>query len=193
MDNRDDLQKELLNQLDDARVNFQNIVTTIIDRDTGLWIHDQTPETHELKVWKQSLRPIMNRIRERADAPSIALLEGIEEKLGFLLGRLENGDTALDIRPFEVRKIAFEYLPDALDQYLHLPISLSRTEPLHHGRTADESLHEQLELLDNTLNKLAKSLFEQDARGLLVHGRFLKEKFADQAHGQIHTYGDEPL
>ena len=175
------LSNSLLSQLLDARDRLQATAATVIDRDLKQWMDNQEQETFELRAWKQSLRPLMERIRERAGANSIQLLEGIEDKLGFLLRRLDSNEEMLDLRPFEVRKIAFEYLPDTLNQYIHLPVSLSQTELLHTGSTADEALHEQLQLLDNTLHGLAKSLFERDAAGLLVHGRFLKEKFADHS------------
>lgn len=134
----------------------------------------------EVETWKSQLAPLQSRLSERADAETITTLARIEEKLVFLLSR-SGGDQALfDLNPFQVRKIAFEYLPDAVDQYLRLPPGMARSQPLVDGKTAEESLKEQLLLLDHGLQDLAKSLFESDAQGLLIHGRFLKEKFAEQ-------------
>jgi phage shock protein PspC (stress-responsive transcriptional regulator) len=134
----------------------------------------------EFGAFRELLEPLAARLRDHAGPETREALAGIEEKLGFLLERLEGSDELLDLRPFEVRKIAFEYLPDALKQYLQLPAGMARSEPLGSGRTAEESLNDQLRLLDTTLHDLARSLFEKDATGLLVHGRFLKEKFAEQ-------------
>jgi hypothetical protein len=148
---------------------------------------DQT-QSPELAAWRRKLRPLQERLGERSTEETRQLLASIEEKLGFLLFRLEDGSRELmDLRPFEVRKIAFEYLPDTLNEYLRLPPSLARTEALHGQSTAEDTLNEQLTLLDTTLHDLAKSLFEKDATGLLVHGRFLKEKFAEPL---LHSQGE---
>jgi hypothetical protein len=148
---------------------------------------DQT-QSPELAAWRRKLRPLQEKLGERSTEKTRQLLASIEEKLGFLLFRLEDGSRELmDLRPFEVRKIAFEYLPDTLNEYLRLPPTLARTEALHGENTAEDTLNEQLTLLDTTLHDLAKSLFEKDATGLLVHGRFLKEKFAEPL---FHSSGD---
>jgi len=95
-----------------------------------------------------------------------------------LLGQ-ENTSEFFDLKPFEVQKIAFEYVPDAIQEYLRLPPSMAKTKRLNNGKTAEQSLQDQFLLLDSALDKLSESLFHKDAHGLLVHGRFLKEKFTD--------------
>lgn len=59
----------------------------------------------------------------------MCLLQQIEEKLAFLMERTESGaDDLFDLTPFEVRKIAFDYLPDTVNQYLQLPPSMARSQ-----------------------------------------------------------------
>jgi phage shock protein PspC (stress-responsive transcriptional regulator) len=170
----------LLNQLSDMRAELQGAANERIEREFRASFRERTVDSPELAVWKEQLRPLQDRLRQRAGEKTAEALEAIEEKLAFLLTRLGENNEILDLRPFEVRKIAFEYLPDTLNQYLALPPAMAQTERLNSGKTAEESLNDQLQLLDTTLHDLAKSLFEKDATGLLVHGRFLKEKFAEQ-------------
>ncbi len=142
----------------------------------------QEPETTsgDLAAWREEIAPRCTRLHESARPQTLAILRRIENKLAFLLADMDETGGQFDLRPFEVRKIAFEYLPDALDQYLKLPPSMAQSLPLSGGVTAEESLTEQLIRLDHALEELATSVFERDAQGLLVHGRFLREKFADQ-------------
>jgi phage shock protein PspC (stress-responsive transcriptional regulator) len=171
----------LLNQLADLRTQFQQAANDIVDREFRASFRASAETSPELATWKEQLRPLQDRLQERAGPQTLGALQSIEEKLAFLLERIgEGGGELFDLRPFEVRKIAFDYLPDALNQYLQLPPAMAQTQRLNAGKTAEESLNEQLNLLDTTLHDLAKSLFEKDAGGLLVHGRFLKEKFAEQ-------------
>lgn len=171
----------MLAQLADLRSQLQQAANNLIDQEFQASFQARaTDEAPELAAWREQLQPLQARLRERSGPQTIGALQNIEEKLGFLLERIGEGGEMFDLRPFEVRKIAFEYLPDTLNQYLQLPPSMAQTQRLNSGKTAEESLNEQLNLLDGALHDLAKSLFEKDAGGLLVHGRFLKEKFAEQ-------------
>lgn len=171
----------LLNQLEDFRNRFQDAARNVIEREFLASVGNRAADTPELSAWRERLRPLQNRLSQRAMPQTVSLLQGIEDKLGFLLQRLDDQPRELlDLRPFEVRKIAFEYLPDTLNEYLRLPAGMVQTERLHGEKTAEDALNEQLTLLDTTLHDLAKSLFEKDAASLLIHGRFLKEKFAEQ-------------
>ena len=178
----------LMAELEDYRQRFQQASYALMEQEFMRSMGADQTQSPELAAWRRKLRPLQERLGERSTEETRQLLASIEEKLGFLLFRLEDGSCELmDLRPFEVRKIAFEYLPDTLNEYLRLPPSLARTEALHGESTAEDTLNEQLTLLDTTLHDLAKSLFEKDATGLLVHGRFLKEKFAEPL---LHSQGE---
>jgi phage shock protein PspC (stress-responsive transcriptional regulator) len=131
-----------------------------------------------LRTWKKRYDPLKQRLSLRANPDTLSILTHIEEKLVLLLGQ-ENTSDFFDLKPFEVQKIAFEYIPDAIQEYLRLPPTMAKTKRLNNGKTAEESLKEQFLLLDSALDRLSESLFHKDAHGLLVHGRFLKEKFTD--------------
>jgi hypothetical protein len=87
----------------------------------------------------------------------------------------------MDLRPFKVRRIAFEYLPQTLERYLQLPAELAGQLRIAAGPTPAQSLQEQLELLDARLGDLTRSYYERDAAALLVHGRFLRDTFGQGA------------
>ncbi len=125
------------------------------------------------------LRPLAVRLGQGGATAAVATLESIVAKLEFLLGRIDGDAQGLDLRPFKVRRIAFEYLPQTLERYLQLPAELAGSHRIAGGRTATQALQEQLELLDARLGDLTRSYYEKDAGGLLVHGRFLRDTFAE--------------
>jgi len=169
----------LLEQLWDCAAQLQETTRTVMESRFLASMGRRDPDTPELQAWRDQLRPLRQQLAQHANPETATLLAGIEDKLGFLMQRLERQpQELLDLRPFEVRKIAYDYLPDTLNEYLRLPSGMARSEPIHGEKTAEEALNEQLTLLDTTLHDLARSLFEKDAAGLLVHGRFLREKFA---------------
>ena len=184
--------KDYAQESSDANTPYQKLVRdldqvhdTLIQTSVEI-LTEETPDkagigsdkTSRLRAWKKRFKPLQQRLSSRANKDTLDVLTQIEEKLELLLGQ-ETASEFFDLKPFEVQKIAFEYIPDAIQEYLRLPPTMAKTRRLNNGKTAEESLKEQLFLLDNALDKLADSLFHKDAHGLLVHGRFLKEKFTD--------------
>jgi phage shock protein PspC (stress-responsive transcriptional regulator) len=137
-------------------------------------------DSAEVAAWRNRLESLHERLRERAGPDTLTTLQRIEEKLGFLIEHSGSSAELFDFKPFEVRKIAFDYLPDTINNYLQLPPQLARTERLRDGRSAEQALQEQLHLLDHALADLTRSYFDRDAESLLIHGRFIKDKFARQ-------------
>ncbi|MGX2040714.1 PspC domain-containing protein [Methylocaldum sp. MU1018] len=168
-------------ELAELKGELQRAANELIDQEIRRTAGDADRVSPQVKLWKERLAPLRETLRERVDENTLLTLQHIEEKLTFLMERTDGGNDLFDLTPFEVRKIAFDYLPDTVNQYLQLPPALVRSQRLSGGKTAEEALNDQLNLLDRALHDLAKSLFEKDAQGLLVHGRFLKEKFAGQS------------
>lgn len=137
----------------------------------------------ELVEWRRRMGPLRATLQERTRPQIPATLGRIEEKLAFLFTRSEEDGGPFDLRPFELRKIAFEYIPEAVEKYLELPPDMARSQPIAQGITAEDALNDQLIRLDHALEEMAASLFERDAQGLLIHGRFLRSKFAEQPFG----------
>jgi phage shock protein PspC (stress-responsive transcriptional regulator) len=150
-----------------------------IEREINAVAGDAATDTPEVRAWKTRMAPMWQQLRGRLGAEALASLRRIEEKLVFLLERGADANALVDLKSLQIRGIAHEYLPDAINEYLRLAPEMARTRRLPDGRTAEDAFTEQLGLLDNALADLAKSYFDSDAQGLLVHGRFLREKFAD--------------
>ena len=136
----------------------------------------------EWLAWQAEMQPLYDQLRTRAGPQVLSLMEKIKLKMAYLLGHLAETDESdiFDLSKFQITQISTQYLPDAINEYLKLPAEMARTQRLANNFTAEEVLAEQLIRLDHALEELTTSLFEKDAQGLLVHGRFLKDKFTSQ-------------
>lgn len=138
----------------------------------------QTATGTELVEWQTRLTPLLNRLATRVGPETWSQLNDLEAHLSFLLDRTDPAG-GFNRDRLEIKKIAYEYLPDALNQYLRLPADRARAQTLAGGKTAEQALCEQLVVLSARLQEHAQAAFEEEARGLMVHGRFIHEKFAD--------------
>lgn len=89
------------------------------------------------------------------------------------------GQSLADPNVYLIRKTALAYLPQALDAYLALPRIYAERRAVADGRTPHDVLLDQLSLMDSKLHEVADDLVRNDTEKLLVHGRFLQERFAD--------------
>lgn len=124
------------------------------------------------------LEALRVRVAGRVDPEAEARIASIADSLLAALDRLLRTAHESDPMLYDVRRIALEYLPEAVEHYLALPPDMARSEPMLHGKTAQSVLHEQLDILDQSLRQMLNSLYRDDAQALAVHARFLKEKFA---------------
>lgn len=123
---------------------------------------------------REALENLLVRISGKVDDTIYTRVLSIHSSILAVLPRL---DTTMTQQAYNLKQTALEYLPEALDKYLNLPDEFSQKHQLSNGKTAYETLLEQLELLDNTMKHTLAEVYKQDADGLLIHGRFLKEKF----------------
>ena len=82
-------------------------------------------------------------------------------------------------QPFQlqiVRQTVNDYLPTVLQTYAKLPKAFARIHPVRNGKTAQQLVDEQLNLIENELKTILVDLSENDAQALVVHGEFLKKK-----------------
>jgi hypothetical protein len=56
----------------------------------------------------------------------------------------------------------------------------AQVQPLADGKTASQTLFDQLQMLDTSLKGIAKNAFEGDAQTLITNGQFLQTKFAEK-------------
>jgi phage shock protein PspC (stress-responsive transcriptional regulator) len=167
-------------ELQQLQATLRQAAVEALDREISDELGTQRRESAEVSAWRRELEPLHERLRERAGEDTLTTLQRIEDKLAFLIEHSDSNAELFDFKPFEIRKIALEYLPETVNNYLQLPSQLAQSEPLRDGRTAEQALQEQLHLLDHALADLTRSYFERDAQSLLIHGRFIKDKFARQ-------------
>ncbi len=94
---------------------------------------------------------------------------------------------------YNVMATATDYLPDAIGGYLRLPRQWADSRPVDRGKTSLMVLVDQLDLLGATMDKVFDAVCREDAQALVVHGRFLAEKFGSAAGGGDLRIGSTPL
>jgi hypothetical protein len=94
---------------------------------------------------------------------------------------------------YNVMATATNYLPDAIGGYLRLPRQWADSRPVDRGKTSLMVLIDQLDLLGATMDKVFDAVCRADAEALVVHGRFLEEKFGSSAGGGDLRLGATPL
>jgi hypothetical protein len=94
---------------------------------------------------------------------------------------------------YNVMATATNYLPDAIGGYLRLPRQWADSRPVDRGKTPLMILIDQLDLLGATMDKVFDAVCRADAEALVVHGRFLAEKFGSAAGGGDLRLGATPL
>ncbi|UCH26216.1 MAG: PspC domain-containing protein [Trueperaceae bacterium] len=128
----------------------------------------------------RTLDELVERIRGKVSEDIFKKVTNIRAAIVSVLPQIAELGAGTTQEAYNVKQTALEYLPDALDKYLSLPDGFAETTKLSNGKTAKETLLEQLELLETTMKDIVGDVYEEDAQALLIHGRFLKEKFADQ-------------
>lgn len=127
---------------------------------------------------QQALAQIQAIIEQRLGRDVSAKVEDIQQVIGKTLTYI-NDINSSDPTVYVVRHTALEYLPETLENYLNLPPDFANHEPLKDGKTAHQLLLEQLELLKQEMRSIANDFHRQDARKLLAHGQFLRQKFGN--------------
>lgn len=134
---------------------------------------EQTLNAAEIRT---QLERLNKAIHGRVSKPVLDTVKSIEGSILSALPQLERQAISTQQR-FTIQQTALEYLPQALEAYLNLPPTYARMHPVRQGKTAEQILLEQLKLLDDTMQEIVIDLHKNDAQKLLVHGRFLEEKF----------------
>jgi len=107
----------------------------------------------------------------------IARVQRITKRLRETLPRMSNaGLTSVD--QYSLIATATSYLPQTVGSYVRLPRDWADTRPVDSGRSSLLVLIDQLDLLAETVDKIYDAVLAKDAEALVVHGRFLAEKFA---------------
>jgi hypothetical protein len=92
---------------------------------------------------------------------------------------------------YSVMATATDYLPEAIGAYTRLPRQWADSRPIEHGKTSLMLLIDQLDLLSATMDKIFDAVVRVDADALIVHGRFLQEKFGHASTGGALNIGEQ--
>ncbi len=95
------------------------------------------------------------------------------------MDRLGGGST----QAYHVMATATDYLPEAIGGYLRLPREWADSRPVDRGKTPLMILVDQLDLLGRTMDRVFDAINRADAEALVIHGRFLQEKFGHASTG----------
>jgi phage shock protein PspC (stress-responsive transcriptional regulator) len=126
----------------------------------------------------RTLDGLVSRIRGKVSDDIFSKVMSIRAAIMLVLPQIEEMGAGMTQEAYNVRQTALEYLPDALEKYLSLPAGFAESHVLSNGKTSKETLLEQLEILEGTMKDLIGDTYQEDAEALLIHGRFLKDKFA---------------
>jgi hypothetical protein len=122
------------------------------------------------------LENFIDRVHRRGPKEVLVKIEHLKESIFTILPKLD-ARTGSAQSAYIVRQTALEFLPEALQNYLNLPPAFANVHPLKDGKTAKTLLLEQLDLLAKTMEQMAEDIHRNDAEKLLVHDRFLEERF----------------
>lgn len=126
------------------------------------------------EAWLQRQRPAL-------PAPAQRLADGIGVRLEQLTPQL----AALDPREpaaAEVRKLLSVELPELIEGYARVPLSMRRTE-IDGGQSPDRQLTDALRVVDEQLGEISAGLATGDLRRLATQQRYLELKYKDEDPG----------
>ena len=169
-----------------ARIIHDYWLLIVVGLYAGGWLVTPRPVDQELRLsheldteaLRASLDELVVSIRRRVPADILAKTERITATILDVLPRLGEVDGGSH-NTHVIRQTVLDYLPTALQNYLALPSAFARLHPLRDGKTAHQLLLEQLDLLDGKMREIAADLHHQNSQQLLIHGRFLEDKFRD--------------
>lgn len=124
----------------------------------------------------EELRRLVRGARPELPADIVMRLNAIQEILLDILPRLERPSSG-QRDAYLVRQTIRDYLPEALAYYRALPAEFAVSSPIRGDATAHDELLQQLDLLQRALREIDTRLDRADADRLLIHGRFLRDKF----------------
>ncbi|HEV8040908.1 MAG TPA: hypothetical protein VGP62_18690 [Bryobacteraceae bacterium] len=131
----------------------------------------------------QQVRKLIDSVAQGLPKEALEFLRSIQGTLSELLPRLQElRDRGIISAKdsFTVVETVRRYLPDTLAAYLRLPKFYAQMQTLADGRTASQTLLQQLQVLDSSLKDIAKSAFAGDAEALISNGQFLQDKFSEK-------------
>ncbi|WP_068399022.1 hypothetical protein [Kribbia dieselivorans] len=137
-------------------------------------------QAEELQKDLRDLKYNIGKKRSRLPAVAAALLDEILLSLDEILDRAAQLASSPE-QLFVVGRMIRDYIPTSLESYLNLPTRYATSHRGPAGKTPQEDLIEQLQLLRSEVGKVAEAVYAGDAQALRNQGRFLQEKFGSSA------------
>jgi hypothetical protein len=78
---------------------------------------------------------------------------------------------------FALERTVTDYLPQTLDNYLTLPRAYASTHTVENGKTPEQLLADQLDLIEEKMQEISDAVAKDDVAKLLAQGRFLEDRF----------------
>jgi len=131
----------------------------------------------------QQVRRLVDAVAQGLPRDALDCLHSIQHTLSELLPRLEelrDRGVITSKDSFIVQETVRRYLPDTLGAYLRLPRLYAQAQQLSDGRTASQTLLDQLRVLDTSLKDVARSAYAGDAETLVINGKFLEHRFSEK-------------
>jgi hypothetical protein len=148
--------------------------------------------TTEAARVRSSLDTIMVSIHGRVPADIEARVASIRDSILLTITDRDLAESATDPNIYLIRQTALDYLPEALEGYRSLPERYADEPITSDGRTPHQTLLDQLALMDQKIREVADDIVRQDSDRLLVHGRFLQERFGSSALRVATPSGKDP-
>lgn len=128
----------------------------------------------------EGVQQLIAQCQQQLPPEALSVLRAIPPVLEPLLPRLSGADGSPLLPPAQIQTVVGALtrdLPETLAGYLRLPPAFARHHRLDNGRTANELLVAQLNLLREQLERIATAAFADDAQALVSNGQYLQEKF----------------
>jgi hypothetical protein len=135
---------------------------------------------------REGLENLVNSIRNKVSGDILARVESIKDSILQILPNIIDLSSS-DYNIYTIRQTALDYLPETLENYLKLPLAFRTLHPVQDGKTAEQLLLEQLNLLDQEMQEIVQDFYRNDTERLKAHGRFLEQKFrrTDMWFGEV--------
>jgi hypothetical protein len=132
----------------------------------------------ELVVDAESLDRVLEKHSGILPKDAVEILAKMKDTLALVLtaSRAKNGSGMSLEDSLFARELVARYIPDACRHYAELHATARSPVQLPGERTADESLHEQLSILSNRLERMHEAIVAAKADQLLHHEHFIRTK-----------------
>jgi hypothetical protein len=125
---------------------------------------------------RAALSGLVGESQKRLPNELAAKVVAIQATILEILPKLDS--TTIDRQDlFALERTVSDYLPNTLDNYLTLPRAYAHTHIVANGKTPEQLLGDQLDLIGQKMKEISDAVAEDDVGKLLAQGRFLEERF----------------